>query len=101
MATTATFVGIDVGRDALDVALRPHGQHEQFANDEAGITTLVARLHQVRPTLIVLEATGGLELPATAALATAGFAVAVVNPRHVRDFAKAIGQLAKTDALDA
>ena len=101
METTAIFVGIDVGRDALDVALRPSGQREHLANDEAGIASLVARLQPVRPTLIVLEATGGLELPVTAALAAAGFAVAVVNPRQVRDFAKAVGQLAKTDALDA
>lgn len=101
MESTASFVGIDVGRDTRDGALRPSGQHEQVANDEAGIAALVTRAQQVRPTLIVLEATGGLEVPVTAARAAAGLAVAVVNPRQVRDFAKAVGQLAKTDALDA
>lgn len=95
------FVGIDVAKAYLDVALRPVGTHERLTNDEQGITPLVARLLIARPTLIVLEATGGLEVPVTAALAAAGLAVAVVNPRQVRDFAKAIGQLAKSDALDA
>jgi transposase len=95
------FVGIDVAKAHLDVALRPAGTHERLANDEEGIAHLVAHLADAGPTLIVLEATGGLELPVTAALAAAGLAVAVVNPRQVRDFAKAIGQLAKTDALDA
>jgi transposase len=98
---TAGFVGIDVGRDWLDLALRPGNQHERFPNDEDGIVHLVERLCPLQPTLVVLEATGGLEVPVTAALATAGLAVAVVNPRQVRDFAKATGQLAKTDVLDA
>lgn len=98
---TACFAGIDVGRDWLDLALRPSHHHERVANDEAGITHLVERVRAVPPVLVVLEATGGLEGPVTAALATAGIAVAVVNPRQVRDFAKAIGQLAKTDTLDA
>jgi transposase len=70
-------------------------------NDEAGISQLVTRLQELAPSLIVLEATGGLEIPLAAALATAGLPLAVVNPRQVRDFAKAVGQLAKTDALDA
>jgi len=95
------FVGIDVAKAHLDVALRPVGTHERLTNDEEGIAPLVTRLLAARPTLIVLEATGGLEVPVTAALAAAGLAVAVVNPRQVRDFAKAVGQLAKTDALDA
>src|SRR3954452_19462068 len=95
------FVGIDVAKAHLDVALRPAGTHERLTNDEDGIAHLVARLAATPPTLIVLEATGGLEVPVTAALAAAGLAVAVVNPRQVRDFAKAVGQLAKTDALDA
>lgn len=101
LPSTPVFVGIDVSRDALDVAVRPGGQHERVANDEAGIAALVTRLQAVQPTLVVLEATGGLEMAVTAALAAAGLAVAVVNPRQVRDFAKAVGQLAKTDALDA
>lgn len=95
------FVGIDVAKAHLDVALRPAGTHERLANDEEGIAHLVPRLAAARPTLIVLEATGGLEVPVTAALAAASLAVAVVNPRQVRDFAKAVGQLAKSDALDA
>ncbi len=101
MDTPPLFVGIDVAKAHLDVALRPTGTHERLTNDEDGIAHLVTRLAAARPTLIVLEATGGLEVPVTAALVAAGLAVAVVNPRQVRDFAKAIGQLAKTDALDA
>jgi transposase len=101
MATTAVFVGIDVAKANLDIALRPTGEHERVPNDETGIAHLVGRLQAARPTLVVLEATGGLEVPLVAALAAAGLAVAVVNPRQVRDFAKAVGQLAKTDALDA
>jgi transposase len=97
----ASFVGIDVGKAYLDAAARPAGTHDRLPNDEAGITQLVDRLRAARPGLVVVEATGGLEVPLTAALAAAGLAVAVVNPRQVRDFAKAIGQLAKTDALDA
>src|SRR5215210_4251145 len=99
--TAATFVGIDVGKAYLAVAVRPAGTHERLPNDEAGIARLVDRLRAAHPTLVVLEATDGLEVPLTAALAAAGLAVAVVNPRQVRDFAKAVGQLAKTDALDA
>jgi transposase len=95
------FVGIDVGKAFLDVAVRPAGTHERLPNDEAGVAQLVDALQAVLPTLVVLEATGGLEVPVTAALAAAGLAVAVINPRQVRDFAKAVGQLAKTDALDA
>jgi transposase len=101
MMDAAVFVGIDVAKAYLDVAVRPSGVHERLANDEAGVAQLVDHLRAMRPTLVVLEATGGLEVPLTAALATVGLAVAVVNPRQVRDFAKAVGQLAKTDALDA
>lgn len=97
----AVFVGIDVAKAYLDVASRPAGIAARLANDETGIAHLVAQLETTPPTLIVLEATGGLEGPVTATLVTAGFAVAVVNPRQVRDFARATGQLAKTDALDA
>jgi len=101
MDVSPLFVGIDVAKAALDVALRPAGTHERLANDEDTIAHLVTRLLTARPPLIVLEATGGLEVPVTAALAAVGLAVAVVNPRQVRDFAKAVGRLAKTDALDA
>lgn len=97
----ACFVGIDVGRDRLDIAVRPAGEAWSAPNDAAGVDGLVDRLAALRPALVVLEATGGLEAPAVAALGAAGLPVAVVNPRQVRDFAKATGQLAKTDALDA
>ncbi len=99
--TVAIFVGIDVSKATLDVALRPTGTGWQSANDEAGIRALVARLHPLAPQLLVVEATGGLERQVVAALALAGLPVAVVNPRQARDFAKATGRLAKTDALDA
>jgi transposase len=99
--STAVFVGIDVSQDHLDVALAPTGEAWQVANDEPGLAELVPRLKERRPQLIVLEATGRLELPAVAALAAAGLPVVVVNPRQSRDFARALGQLAKTDSLDA
>jgi transposase len=101
MPSTPAFVGIDVSKARLDVVLRPTADRWGVANDDPGIATLVDRLRLLRPALIVLEATGGLELPLTRALAAAGLPVVVVNPRQVRDFAKATGRLAKTDALDA
>ena len=101
MSTVPVFVGIDVSKDRLDIALRPTGEREAVANAEPDIAALVARLQACHPTLIVLEATGGFELAVTAALAAARQPVVVVNPRQVRDFAKATGKLAKTDALDA
>ena len=97
----ATFVGIDVAKAHLDLAIRPAGVHERYRHDAAGIAQICGRLQVQAPVLVVLEATGGLELSLAAALAAAGLAVAVVNPRQVRDFARAVGQLAKTDALDA
>lgn len=101
MTTTPVFVGIDVSKDRLDVAWRPTAERWAVANEEAGIATVVSRLRAAPPVLVVLEATGGLEIPLTGALAAAGLPVVVVNPRQVRDFAKATGKLAKTDALDA
>lgn len=95
------FVGIDVAKDNLDIASRPGGETRRTCNREAEITQLVQQLQELRPALIVMEATGGLELPLAAALAVAGLPVAVVNPRQVRKFAEATGQLAKTDRLDA
>jgi transposase len=95
-----TWVGIDVAKTHLDVAIEG-GQYWRVATDEEGISGLVHELRGLHPTLVVLEATGGYERGVTAALADAGIPVAVVNPRQVRDFAKATGQLAKTDALDA
>lgn len=100
-AAASIFVGIDVSKAALDVAVRPTGASWRRPNDEAGIAELVTRLQPLAPQLIVLEATGGLERLVVTALALAGLPVAVVNPRQVRDFAKATGRLAKTDALDA
>ncbi len=100
MTQPLIFVGIDVSKAQLDVAQRPAGRF-MVPNTEAGFTQLIAQLAANPPTLIVLEATGGVELPLTGALAAAGLPVVVVNPRQIRDFAKATGQLAKTDALDA
>jgi transposase len=90
-----------VSKDFLDVCIRPSGESVRVSNNEAGIGGLVERFRAARPTLVVVEATGGYESPLTVALALAGIPVAVVNPRQVRDFAKAIGRLAKTDAIDA
>ena len=95
------FIGIDVSKARLDVAIRPSGQTESVSNDTAGIEALVKRLSERRPALIVLEATGGVERSVTRALASAELPVVVVNPRQIRDFAKATGQLAKTDGIDA
>ena len=95
------FVGIDVAKAQLEIALRPLGERWAVTNDDTGITALVRRLQEIVPQLIVLEATGGYQRAVVAALATAGLPVVVVNPRQARDFAKATGQLAKTDALDA
>jgi transposase len=101
MEPGAVYLGIDVGKAHLDVAERPSGRTWRVTNDETGITALVARWRAQPPTLIVLEATGGLEVAVVAALGGAGLPVVVVNPRQVRHFAQAIGQLAKTDRLDA
>ena len=95
------LVGIDVANAELVVATRPTGEQWTVANDERGVRTLVERLRRDGPTLIVLEATGGYELLCGAALAVASLPVVVVNPRQVRDFARATGQLAKTDRIDA
>jgi transposase len=101
MRVVPCFVGIDVAKAQVDIAVRPSGERWAVPNEATGIGTLVDRLHTLHPTLIVLEAPGGLERAATAALATAGLPVVVVNPRQARDFARATGQLAKTGALDA
>jgi len=101
MNTQETFVGIDVSKARLDVCLRPTGQSCQHPNDPDGIAALVARLRPLAPAGVVLEATGGYEVPVASALASAGLSVAVVNPRQARDFAKATGRLAKSDKIDA
>lgn len=100
-AETAQYVGIDVAKAQLDIAVRPSGEQWVTATDAASLDELVGRLQGLRPELIVLEATGGRDAPVVAALAAAGLPLAVVNPRQVRDFARAVGQLAKTDVLDA
>jgi len=101
MPAPACFVGIDVAKATLDVAVHPSGEPWRTSNDEAAIGALVAQLRPLAPTLIVLEATGGFETATVAAVAAAGLPVVVANPRQVRDFARATGQLAKTDRLDA
>lgn len=101
MSESAVFIGIDVASTHLDVGMRPGGQVFGVANDSAAIDQLVERLGAVHPAAVVLEATGGIELPLVGALATAGLPVVVVNPRQVRDFARATGRLAKTDRIDA
>jgi len=101
MSAPQVFVGIDVAKAQLDIALRPTGERWTVTNDEPAITALVTRLQEIAPQLIVLEATGGYQRAVVAALAATAFPLVVVNPRQVRDFAKATGQLAKTDALDA
>jgi transposase len=95
------YVGIDVSKDQLDIAVRPTGETWSMPNDASGITEVVQRVAQLHPKLVVLEATGGLQMPVAAALASAGLPLAMVNPRQVRDFARATGKLAKTDQLDA
>ncbi len=101
MEPPSIFVGIDVSKARLDGYSTPRGERLAHPNDEAGIDALVGRLRAAGPTLVVLEATGGLEVPLAAALAAAKIPVAVVNPRQVRDFARATGTLAKADAIDA
>jgi transposase len=95
------IVGIDVSKDRLDVAVRPSGEAFVVARDGAGLEQLAARLKAVAPHLVALEATGGFETVAAAALAAAGLPVVIVNPAQIRSFAKAVGQRAKTDPIDA
>jgi transposase len=99
--SSGIFVGIDVSKDYLDLAVRPSGDHFREKHSQRGIDRLVGRMQEIKPKLIVLEATGGLQAPLAASLAGADLPVVVVNPRHVRSFAKASGQLAKTDRIDA
>jgi transposase len=101
MSTPELFIGIDVSKARLDGAARPGDLTFQEPNDPGGIAAVVARLAPLRPALVVLEATGGYELPLAAALAAAGLPVALVNPRQARDFARATGRLAKNDRIDA
>src|SRR5262249_45493270 len=95
------FIGIDVAKDMLQVAVRPTGQQGSYANEEEGMAALVAQVRPLGATRIVLEATGGYQTALTAALVAAELSVAVVNPRQVREFGRATGKLAKTDCIDA
>lgn len=99
--TEKVHVGIDVCKARLDVALLPRGEALSLTNDEEGIEALTEKLVEASATLVVLEATGGYERPLVAALAASQIAVAVLNPRQARDFAKATRRLAKTDKIDA
>jgi transposase len=101
MNETVRYVGIDIAKGYLDVAVVPDGEGWRVAHDTAGLTVVVERVQGLAPGLVVLEATGGWEVLLAGMLATAGVPVAIVNPRQVRDFARALGKLAKTDALDA
>ena len=101
MTTKAEFVGIDVSKMSLDVACWTNQEYRRFGNDPKGIQDLIEWMKSLPTELVVLEATGGLELPLVAELAYAKLPVAIVNPRRIRDFARSIGQLAKTDKLDA
>lgn len=99
--TYSTYCGIDISKERLDIGLRPDNTTWSVGNDEAGLAELVSRLAALTDVLVVMEATGGLELPAATALTEAGIPLVIINPGQVRQFAKAIGQLAKTDRIDA
>jgi len=101
LSTSDSYLGIDVSKARLDLAVRPGTQTGSVAHDPDSLDRLVEQLVAQPPRLVIVEATGGLETPLVAALGAAGLPVAVVNPRQVRDFAKSLGRLAKTDRLDA
>ena len=101
LAATPSFIGIDISKDRLDVHVVPSGWTFTARRDDKGLEQLVGDLRQLAPTLVVLEATGGFEITVAAALASANLPLAVINPRQIRDFARATGRLAKTDVLDA
>ncbi len=95
------FIGIDVSKSQLDIAVRPDNKRWSSANTDADIAKVVETIKEFSPQIIVVEATGGLEMPLVAALSQASLPVVVVNPRQVRDFAKAVGRMAKTDRIDS
>ena len=101
MEQEAIYVGIDVAKAQLDVAVRPVDEGWVVSNDDAGVRQLISRLKTLEPVIVVLEASGGIELPLVASMAVEELPIVVVNPRQVRDFARATGKLAKTDSLDA
>ena len=98
---TPSFIGIDISKDRLDVHVVPSGRTFTAQRDGQGLEQLTGELRQLAPTLVVLEATGGFEITVAAALASANLPLVVINPRQIRDFARATGRLAKTDILDA
>jgi len=95
------FVGIDIAKDSMEVMVHESSKGWNFMNDESGLHKLIAKMKRLSPSLIVLEATGGYENTVATGLQCKGFSVAVINPRQIRDFARSIGTLAKTDILDA
>ena len=99
--SSEAYVGVDVSKDHLDVKVLPSDDAQKFSNDNDGINRFVKLLKGIDPALVVFESTGGLEMPAVSNLIEHQMPVVVVNPRQVRDFAKAVGRLAKTDAIDA
>ena len=101
MEQEATYLGIDVAKAQVEVAVRPTNARSGLINDEAGVRQLISQLKILEPAMVLLEASGGLEFPFVAAQATGELPVVVVNPRQMRDFARATGKLAKTEALDA
>ena len=101
MEQQSIYVGVDVSKHRLDVAARPSGDIWEVRHDGSGIEELVLSMKSLNPTIVLLEASGGMELRLVSALAVASVPVVVVNPRQVRDFVRATGKLAKTDALDA
>lgn len=101
LTRTATTVGIDVAKATLDVAIGPRTPTFNVPNNGEGFDAVLAKLAEHQVALVVLEATGGLEMSLACVLQAAGHAVAVINPRQARDFARAMGQLAKTDRIDA
>mgnify|MGYP001191730954 FL=1 len=98
---TPSYVGLDISKSFIDLHQLPQGRNARFEYEQEGLSKLVTFLKKHKPALIVLEATGGYEAQVAAELSAAGLVVAVVNPRQVRDFARALGKLAKTDAIDA
>lgn len=98
---TERMIGVDVSKDKLDVAVRPDGEEWQTENTEEAFPELIARLKALKPELIIIEATGGLERAVIATMAAADLPVAMINPRQAREFARATGRLAKTDQIDA
>jgi len=95
------YIGIDISKDSLDMAVYPSDRHWQLSNDDVGIASLCQILAELKPILVAFEATGGYELPLYIALDAAGLPAIPVNPRQIRDFARSMGKLAKTDAIDA